>query len=452
MSIPNESRTRSALECVLRRLVALTPEPLDTCYRARYLHSFKPSRRGRRFPQVTEGETPPNPIESNQHLVAELERFATFEDLRASAFFRTHAEDLRRLLHEPRIYRAPNPEPRLQAFLRVVEWNIERGSRLEGIVDVLKRHDVLAYADVLLINEIDAGMARSRNLNVAFELSKALSAHAIFGIEYLELTKGTGDERSRGGQNTAALHGNAILTRYDFFEPRIIRLPRCENNFESAERRLGGRIGIMTDIEIAGRRWCLGNTHLDVVNTPRCRAKQIRSFLGAINEPIAGGGGGRPAIIGGDLNTHTFARGTRLRAMKNTATILASRPGSLRRRLSGPETREPALRELKKFGFDTSAFNDRKATSRSIVSNLDDPTRLPRPMRWWVNSRIGPEGLLLEFRLDWLAGRGVRALSAGEVIDNRTGAKSVNPQTFHGLTHNGLALSDHDPIVVDLAL
>ena len=417
---------------------------LDTVVAPSYLQSFN-SRKAGRF-QVTEEES--NPIPNNQHLASELLRFSTIDEFRGSESYRAHEAELTLLLNEPRVYRASNPKPRLHSFLRVVEWNIERGARLEGIVDVLNRHPVLRFADVLLLNEVDCGMIRSGNVNVALELSRALSAHAIFGVEYLELTKGTEDERKLDGENTAALHGNAILTRHNFFDPRIVRLPRCENNFESSERRLGGRIGILVELEIAGIRLSVGNTHLDVVNTPRCRGNQMRGFLNAMEAQSKN----KPAIAGGDLNTHTFARGTRLRAMRNTATILTSGRSSLHQRLANPETREPAIREFARFGYETSEFNDRSATSRSIVSNLDDPRGLPSPMKWWVNRRIGPDGLLLEFRLDWLAGRGLGALRANERGDEDASAASVDAQTIRNLTHNGLPLSDHDPIVVDLAI
>jgi endonuclease/exonuclease/phosphatase family metal-dependent hydrolase len=384
--------------------------------------------------------------------VAELRRFATFEHLQRSQFYKLNETEIKRLLDEPRVYRCENVRPRLRSFLRIVEWNIQRGSHLDGIVEVLTEHPVLRFPDLLLINELDDGMIRSGNMNIALELSRALSAHAIFGVEYLELTKGTGDELSLEGENTAALHGNAILTRHSFSNPEVIRLPRCENNFESKERRIGGRIGIIVDLEIDGKTFVAGNTHLDVINTPRCRATQIRAMLQAIDARLNKQAGNRAAIVGGDLNTHTFARGTRLRVMKNTATILGSNRDNLNRRLSHPETREPAIREFGRFGYETEGFNDRNATSRTIVSKLDDTSRLPRPMKWWVSRRIGPEGLLLEFRLDWLAARGVRALRAGEVIDSQTGVASVKAQTFLDLKHSGAPLSDHDPIVVDVAI
>jgi hypothetical protein len=187
---------------------------------------------------------PENTIINNQHLVDQLKRFATFEELRRSEFYRERATELRRLLDEPRVYEFPEARPRLRSFLRVVDWNIERGARLEGVIEILNAHPVLRFADLLLLNELDDGMVRSGNLNVALELSRALEAHAVFGVEYLELTKGAGGEVRLAGENTSALHGNAILTRHTFSNPQILRLPRCENNFESKERRIGGRIGI----------------------------------------------------------------------------------------------------------------------------------------------------------------------------------------------------------------
>ena len=45
-----------------------------------------------------------------------------------------------------------------------------------------------------------------------------------------------------------------------------MRLPRCENNFESAEKRLGGRLGIFVDIEIGDAKLLATTAHLDVLS------------------------------------------------------------------------------------------------------------------------------------------------------------------------------------------
>lgn len=388
----------------------------------------------------------------NQHLIADLGGFSTFKELRDSAAFGRHAPELDRLFNQPKLYRADGARPRLSSFLRVVEWNIERGTRFDGIVRVLNSHPVLRFSDLLILNELDEGMVRSNNLNVALALSRGLNAHAIYAAEYLEFTKGVGAELDLPGENTSALHGNAILTRHPFSDARLARLPRCENNYESAEKRLGGRVGIMVDVELGPVTLTAATAHLDVVNTPRCRARQMRGFLEAIESSLkARPREPAPVIFGGDLNTHTFARGGRWRTMKNAVRILGGDHEKLSRRLLEPERGEPALSLFAEFGYDLRPFNDRKATSRTVVSRLDDAKRLPGPIKRWVMGRVGPNGIPLEFRLDWIAARGLRALRAGEATDPETGVSSVDPQTFAGLTHEGSPLSDHDPIVVDVA-
>jgi endonuclease/exonuclease/phosphatase family metal-dependent hydrolase len=419
----------------------------------------------------------------HQQIVESLNPFTTFQEMRRSDEYRQYEPTLQALFNEPQIYESTTAAPRLQSFLRVVAWNIERGARLEGIIETLNHHPVLGFADLLLLNELDHGMLRSGNRNVAKELSRALSAHAIYGVEYLEFTKGTGDELNLPGNNTAALHGNAILTRHKFSTPRVIRLPRCENNFESAERRIGGRLGIFVDLEL-GEAKCLATTaHLDVVNTPHCRARQLRRLLYEVerrlleddaiaSEPLAGvinrsgeqelvsegkiGGRGEkpafstaPVIVGGDFNTHTFARGGQLRTLRNTMRILGSNRQRLARSLM---KRELAVKELESFGYEIEALNDDRPTSSSLVSALNDKSSLPAPVRWWAMRRVGPEGIRLEFRLDWLAGRGVRVLQEGEVTDPSTGVVSITAQTVKDLGHNGRPLSDHDPVVADVAL
>ncbi|MEW6209647.1 MAG: endonuclease/exonuclease/phosphatase family protein [Acidobacteriota bacterium] len=383
---------------------------------------------------------------NNQRLISELARFNKFDQLRRSCVYQNNRATIERLLDCPKVYLSSDARPRLRSFLRVVQWNIERGSRLEGIVDAMNNHPLLRFADLLLLNEVDIGMARSRNRNVAEELSRALSAHAVFGAEYLEMTKGVGSELLIEADNAAALHGNAILTRHPFSNPRMIRLPRCENNFESAEKRLGGRIGILLDLEIAGASLTAAATHLDVVSTPQCRARQLRAFLEYIQSQPS-----HRVIFGGDLNTHTFKRGGRARTGMNVIRIFGSPPDALRRNLLHPETKEPALAELKRFGYEVEAFNDRRPTGWAIISRLEDARRVPFPMRWWVTRRMDDDGLMLEFKLDWLAGRGLRALHAGEIKDEAAGTESLSPQTVKGLSHNGSHLSDHDPVVVDIA-
>lgn len=400
--------------------------------------------------KTSEAEKLGSTTHDHQQIVERLNRFTTFKELQGSEEYRKQRAALDELFHKPRIYKAAQTAPRLRAFLRVVVWNIERGTQLEGIIEALNQHHVLRYADLLLLNELDDGMVRSGNRNVPEELSRALCAHAIYGVEYLEFTKGTGDEVNLPGSNTAALHGNAILTRYPFSNPRLLRLPRCENNFESPERRIGGRLGIFVNIEAGNTRLLATTAHLDVVNTPRCRAAQLRAALEAI-EARRRSEADAPAkiVLGGDFNTHTFARGGPFRTLKNTLRILGSNRQRLARSLM---EKELAVKDLERFGYEVDELNDGLPTSASLVSALNDKSSLPAPVRWWAMRRVGPQGIRLELRLDWLAAQGIAVLRQGEMTDPTTGIVSINPQTIKNLTHDDKALSDHDPIVADLLL
>jgi len=380
--------------------------------------------------------------ENNQHLVAELGPFASMRQLRRSAPFRRHESILRQLFNEPRVSLDPSACPRLKSFVRVAAWNIECGERFDGIVHTLNTDPVLRFADVILLSEVDSGMARSGNHSVAFELGREIGAHAIYGVEYLEMSA---PEPSDGlhQDNTAALHGNAILTRYPFARPRLIRLPRCENNFESRQKRLGGRLGLIVDLEAGTMQMFAATTHLDVVNAPSCRQKQLRGLLQYL------GPGSPPGIVGGDFNTHTFSRGTTMKAFRNLARLLVD-PDGVTRSLLRPHRLEPALGDLELFGFRLQGFNDGLHTCRVDDAQLLESSGLPVLLKRLVRRRFGREAVSLDFRLDWLAGRRLKPLESGEIVDPLTGVPSISARTITGLEYSGRPVSDHNPIIADV--
>jgi endonuclease/exonuclease/phosphatase family metal-dependent hydrolase len=382
--------------------------------------------------------------ENNQQLVAELGRYKNMSRLRRSDTFRRHEAALRQLFNEPRTYSNQSAKPRLSSFLRVAAWNIECGKRFDGVVHALNTDPLLRFADLVLLSEVDDGMARSGNRSVVSELGREIGAHAIYGVEYLELSEPEAIDGSHQG-NANALHGNAILTRHRFCRPSVVRLPRCEDNFESVQKRLGGRIGLVVNLEFGEFEIIAGATHLDVVNTPQCRHKQLKALLQSLQP-----GNHLPAIVGGDLNTHTFSRGTRLRAFRNLVRLLVN-PGRLAQNLLSPQRFEPALSELERFGFRLEGFNDELCTCRVEGSELLESSGLPNRLKRLVRRRFGSEAVWLDFRLDWLAGRRLRVLGRGEVVDAATGVKSTSARTIIGLQYRGCPVSDHNPIVADIA-
>ena len=68
--------------------------------------------------------------------------------------------------------------------LRIVSWNIARGSKLEAIIEFL----AAANADIILLQEADKHARRTNYRNVAREIAQRLKVHYAFGCEFEELS------------------------------------------------------------------------------------------------------------------------------------------------------------------------------------------------------------------------------------------------------------------------
>jgi endonuclease/exonuclease/phosphatase family metal-dependent hydrolase len=182
--------------------------------------------------------------------------------------------------------------------IRVVDWNINRGDKLAGVIDFLASQN----ADLLLLQEVDMGTRRARNLNVAEEVARALELNYIFGREFQELAEG-----SRG---SPAYTGQATLSRWPLCSPRLIRFQRQSNfwrprwwvpNAPIFQERLGGRMALVTEVRIAGRPLAVYNLHLESRGDDQLRASQLREVLaGTMTVPPS-----TPVIVAGDMNFDT---------------------------------------------------------------------------------------------------------------------------------------------------
>jgi endonuclease/exonuclease/phosphatase family metal-dependent hydrolase len=284
----------------------------------------------------------------------------------------------------------------------VAVFNAERGSRFDGIRALLDRHPVLTGADVLLLNEIDWGMARSGNRHVARDLAAALGLGYVFGIEFLELTNGEGAELDSDGENTWSLHGNAILSRWALRDPRLLRLPARYSWAEGPQARMGGRCALMAEVDTVAGPVTLVCTHLENRTSPQGRQEQMRALLAALPKD------GR-AIVGGDLNTSTIDS-----AAEIVALVESLRADPLR--LREPESYEPLFADVRHEGFLIEEVNS-MATPTSVPLGISDP--------------------IYGLKLDWLFARGVDP------------SGTAHPQVVTA-QWNGSRVSDHDFVVARL--
>lgn len=179
--------------------------------------------------------------------------------------------------------------------IRVVNWNIDRGLRLPDIEDFLQSQQ----ADLVTLQEVDLNARRTHRRNIAEELARKLEMNYVFGREFEELTQGT--------RTSPAYHGQATLSRWGLKSPRIIRF-QAQSNFwrprwflpqtKPFQERLGGRIALVTDVDVAGRGLAVYNLHLESRGDDKLRVSQLKEVL----DDVGGFRPRLPVLVAGDLN------------------------------------------------------------------------------------------------------------------------------------------------------
>jgi endonuclease/exonuclease/phosphatase family metal-dependent hydrolase len=179
--------------------------------------------------------------------------------------------------------------------LRIVDWNINRGLELQGIIDFLASMS----ADILLLQEVDLNARRTHRLNIAQEIARKLEMDYVFGCEFQELVQGT--------KSSPAYHGQATLSKWPISNPRLIRFSRQSHfwqprwflpSIEPFQERLGGRIALVTEINVAGSKLVTYNVHLESRGSDDLRLSQIEEVL----SDAAWRDSQCPVIIAGDFN------------------------------------------------------------------------------------------------------------------------------------------------------
>src|SRR5689334_21806593 len=115
----------------------------------------------------------------------DLARFQSTKELEDSILYRKLKPDFERLLSQVWAEDLALQPSSHRSSIRVVAWNIERGMCLDAVIHCLQTHPSLMSADVLLLSELDWGMARTENRFVAREIAQALQMNYAFAPCYV---------------------------------------------------------------------------------------------------------------------------------------------------------------------------------------------------------------------------------------------------------------------------
>lgn len=319
--------------------------------------------------------------------------------------------------------------------VRLVQWNIEHGNRFAAVRDALASHPALEGADLVTLNEVDLGMARSGNRDVAAELASALGLHAVWAPLFLESTRGRDDDALTAvpDDNQESLFGLALMSRWPLTNVRLVPLPGPEQALFERERMLGRFVALVAEVAHPRTPFVAVTVHLEVHRTRAHRATQMRLLLEALAHET------RPIVVAGDWNTHTFDRGERGAVAAAAWPLLAWPGGKLARRFTRPDRgphREPLFEVLADARFEWEPFCDGAPTLGMRFSRLGEVQALPVPLRALATRGLTWAERRARLRLDWIATRG---MTPGSGV------------TVRGLDGPGRA-SDHAPITATFEL
>ncbi len=298
---------------------------------------------------------------------------------------------------------APAPV-RAPESLGVLMFNMERGVYLDELGDFLEHCPAVRPFDVILANELDDGCVRSGGKNTTLELAKRLGMNAVFGLEFIELVNGA---------DPKGFHGNAIFSRWPIRRAQVVRLPEQYNWYFDRQRRIGGRLAILAELDVAGTPVGVGTVHLENRTHGPGRQAQLEAVLAKADALFPG----MPVILGGDLNTNTFDGRD-----KDAIQAVAGSPELQRRCLEDVASWESCLVAAEKAGY-------RLLPDKAVATRR-------KPL---------PGGGHLDLRLDWLL---VRGLETGEsrTISTRREDCGFAPAGSALAAFTGEELSDHNAV------
>ena len=393
-------------------------------------------------PAILSNPNAPTILDHNlEDYFSELVKFESTGDLEKSAFYQKIKSEVERILNA---VVAENFAPETfekSAAIRALAWNIERGNRFDGVVDALENHEQLKDRDLLLLTELDYGMARSGNRFVARDLAEKLKLNYAFAPVYIALQKGSGVEAQSAGENTKSLHGLAMFAKYPIKNAHTIALPNGKDKMLGKEKRLGYLRALVADIIHPAGEFRAVTVHLDAHSSRKHRHLQMKIILTHLETLPR-----LPTIIGGDWNTTTYNAQSANRAIAGYfRRVLIGVKTVVRQHYPHPDRyfEKDLFRELEKRGFDYKNLNQigvgtlhYDMENAAYNTNLSD--WVPRwcfPFIFWAAKQVGGR---VSARLDWFAGKRIEVIGKPQTVGDLFDAENV-------------PLSDHDAITLDFA-
>lgn len=201
---------------------------------------------------------------------------------------------------EPLVIQSLSHKSSTVETLHVVSWNIDRGANLPVIEEDLARQ----HPDLCLLQEVDRFTKRTGGSDVASSLAGFLHLSLAYGNEFTEISQELNGKPAYIGQATLTalpIKRARILrfaTQSGFWKPR----PWIPSSLPLMQRREGGRIALVTDLQFRGHSLVVYNVHLESRSWGPIQARQLDEILSDLKSYPPD----TPVILGGDFNSKYF--------------------------------------------------------------------------------------------------------------------------------------------------
>lgn len=263
--------------------------------------------------------------------------------------------------------------PSVSDTIRAAVFNMEHGYRIREIIPFLRECPDLKGADLIFGNELDDGTERSGNIDASRKIAEALGYHYAYALEFIELV----NPNDRKGYE-----GNTLFSRWPIVRAESLYVPEGYNWYFDEQKRIGGRVALFCELDVAGKRLGAVCVHLENRTTSGMRAEQAAAIFRKANEMF----GDMPILIGGDFNTNAFDYGE------------ASVRAAFERQKDDGIIVDPSPFELLFSTADTAGFDWRSCNGHAV------PTR----------RRPTGDGVL-QLHLDWIFSRAASCVRYGMI-------------------------------------
>ena len=193
----------------------------------------------------------------------------------------------------PEVSPLPKSPAFARGFLRAAVFNVEHGCRMPEILAFLRECPAIAGADVLFGNELDDGTERSGNIDASRAIADALGFAYAYALEFIELVN-PNDQKG--------YEGDTLFSRWPITRAEALYVPEGYNWYFDEQKRIGGRVAVFCELDVAGKRLGAVCVHLENRTSPALRAAQTAAILAKADAMF----GDIPILIGGDFNTNAF--------------------------------------------------------------------------------------------------------------------------------------------------